>query len=204
MSVESSFVAPLARVELRVQAVLVLVALSIAACTGSTPSTKKESAPPQQSQREVRIDPSDTAAYSSFGREVVAAVALCKPPACRPHISSGPGRGELLVALDSAAKPGEQMQWHRMPDEPPPGGQAFQDSAWIAYLSKWDTVSKPPIVLVDGVHRTFAWARANVRQPQIWGFKEVSPVEAMKLSHDPGAANGALVITTKEHAPPQP
>ena len=65
-------------------------------------------------------------------------------------------------------------------------------------------MSKPPIVLVDGVHRTFAWARANVSQPQIWGFKQVSAAEAMKLSHDPGAANGALVITTKAHAPPPP
>ena len=91
-----------------------------------------------------------------------------------------------------------------MPEEPPPGGQAFQDSAWIAYLSQWDTASKPPIVLVDTVHRTFAWARANVSQSHVWGFHQVSPAEAMKLSHDPGAANGALVITTKEHAPPQP
>jgi hypothetical protein len=197
-------VTPIIRVEFCFRTALVLAAVSIAACRGSTPSPKEDAAPPQQAQREVRIDPSDTAAYSSFGQAVVAAVARCKPPACHPYISSGPGRGELLVALDSAAKPGEQMQWHRMPDEPPPGGQAFQDSAWTAYLSQWDTASKPPIVLVDGVHRTFAWARANVRQPQVWGFQQVPPAEARKLSHDPGAANGALVITTKEHAPPQP
>lgn len=193
-----------ARVERRFPAVLGLVAVLIAACSESTPSAKKEQAPPQQPQREVRIDPGDTAAYSSLGREVVAAVAHCKLPACRPYISSGPGRGELLVALDSTAKPGEQMQWHRMPEEPPPGGQAFQDSAWTAYLSQWDTASKPPIVLVDGVRRTFAWARANVGQPQVWGYHQVSPTEAMKLSQDPGAANGALVITTKAHAPPSP
>src|SRR6185437_6801636 len=150
------------------------------------------------------IDPRDTASYSYLGSEAVAAVAHCKLPACRPYIASGPGRGELLVALDSTAKPGEQMQWHKLPDEPPPGGQAFQDSAWIAYLSRWDTVSRPPIVVVDGVQRTFAWARANVSQPQIWGFKQVSPAEAKKLSRDPGAANGAVVITTKAHAPPSP
>jgi hypothetical protein len=165
---------------------------------------QKESYTSPNAERITIIDPKDTAAYSVLGPDAVAAVARCKPPECQPHIISGPGRGELLVALDSASKPGEQMQWHQMPQDPPPGGQAFQDSSWIAFLSQWDTVSRPPIVLVDGVHRSFAWARANVSQPQIWGFQQVSPAEAMKLSHDPGAVNGAVVITTKAHAPPPP
>jgi hypothetical protein len=178
------------------------IAMSLAACGGSRGATKKAAAPPMERQTPTMIDPKDTAAYAILGPDAVAAVAHCLPPACRPYIASGPGRGELLVALDSAAKPGEQMQWHQLPEEAPPGGQAFQDSAWTAYLSQWDTVAQPPIVLVDGVSRTFAWARANVTQPQVWGFHQVSGAEAMKLSHEPGAANGAIVITTKAHAPP--
>lgn len=154
------------------------------------------------------IDPKDTAAYSEMGREAMEAVARCRPPACRPDIFRGPGPGELTVGLDSSrGRPQlelHEFQWHKLPDTPPPGGQAFQDSAWAAVLTKLEREKPRRLLLVDGVPRSFAYARAHVSQSSVWGIQEVSAKEAKSLSKDPSAANGAIVITTKAHAPPAP
>jgi hypothetical protein len=154
--------------------------------------------------RVVQIAPEDTAAYSTLGADAVLAVARCHPPACRPVIWRGPGKGELTVALDSAASPGNQMQWRSPPEEPPPGGQAFQDSAWTAYLTQQEAAPKPRVVWVDGVRRSFAWAKANTTQRNVWGYQSISAAEAKNRLHDDNAPNGALVITTNAHAPPPP
>ncbi len=144
---------------------------------------------------------SDTAAYSIFGADAVAAVAHCQAPACRAIVFRGPGRGALTVQLDSAGK-SSPKEWMIQADETePPGGQTVQGS-WIAFLSQWDTSSSPPLLLVDGVRRTFADARATVSEQSVSGFRRITAAEAMKLSSDPAAANGAVVITTKGHTPP--
>ncbi len=140
---------------------------------------------------------SDTAAYSAFSSDVQDAIARCKPPACTPIIWRGPKPGEIWAELDSAgAKAKTEFQATL-----PPGGQAYQDSAWTAFLSQWDTASKPPLLLVDSVVTSFAEAKATVSQRAVWGFRMVPAAEAEKLSSDPRAANGALVITTWKHAP---
>ena len=155
------------------------------------------------------INPKDTAAYSEIGREAMDAVARCHLPACRPDIFRGPGRGELTVGLDSSRGRPEleihEFQWHILPDTtPPPGGQAYQDSAWAAILTKMEHEKPQRLLLIDGVPRSFAYARAHVSQSSIWGINEVSAKEAKTLSKDPAAANGAIVITTKAHAPRAP
>ncbi len=155
------------------------------------------------------IDPKDTAAYSMIGREAMAAVARCHAPACRPDIFRGPLPGELTVGLDSSRgriqAEYHEFQWHLLPDtEPPPGGQAYQDSAWAAMLTMLEKEKPRRLLLIDGVPRSYAYARARVTQSSVWGISEVSAKEAKKLSTDPAAANGAVVITTKANAPPPP
>jgi hypothetical protein len=148
------------------------------------------------------IDPRDTGAYAEVGPEAIAAVARCRPPACRPDIFRGPGAGELTVGLDSSGGggPRDDYQWHVMPNAPPPGGQAFQDSGWTAMLTNWEAAKPRRLLLIDGVSRTFAYAREHLPLSGVWGIQELSPSEARTLSSDPAAVNGALAITTKAYA----
>jgi hypothetical protein len=145
----------------------------------------------------------DTAAYAEAGLEAIAAVARCRPPGCRPDIFRGPGPGELTVGLDSASsRPRTEYQWHILAKALPPGGQAFQDSTWAAMLAQWEAVRPRRLLLIDGIPRTFAFAREHVSLSSVWGMQELSAKEAKARSSDPAAANGAVAITTKAHAPP--
>lgn len=148
------------------------------------------------------IDAADTAAYSAAGPEAVAAVANCRAPKCRPDIFRGPGSDELTVGLDSGR--GAEFQWHAMPTSPPPAGQGFQDSSWNAMLAHWESSTPAPLLIIDGVPRTYAYAREHVSLSSVWGMQQLSPAEAKKLSSDSGAAHDAIVITTKAHAPKAP
>ncbi len=173
-------------------------AILLAGCGKSVPSARR-AATTSATPGMMRIDASDTAAYASAGPDAVAAVARCRPPACRPDIFSGPGPGELTVGLDSG-RPSE-FQWHHEADAPAPGGQAFQDSSWLAMIARWDSSVPRRLLLIDGTPRTYAYARAHVSLSSVWRVQEVPAKDAKALSTDPAAANGAIVIVTKAHAP---
>ena len=186
---------------------------SLVACGRSSPardavthdSTAHSTSAPVASTRDstssgvVRIDPHDTAAYASAGPEALAAVAKCKPPACRPDIFRGPHNGELTVGLDSGH--GGEYQWHTPAETPPPGGSAYQDSSWHALLTKWERDKPQRLLLIDTVPRTYAYARDHVSMASVWGLQILPPDKAEALSSDPAAANGAYLIITKGHVP---
>lgn len=198
------------RADPRGVAILVLVGLVAGCGRSSAPSARASRRQPSESQRIVLVDPRDTAAYAEAGPEAIAAVARCQLPACRPDIHRGPAPGELTVGLDST--PGRpradtsysEYQWHVVPHSLPPGGEAHQDSAWAATLTGWETARPRRLLLVDGTPRTFAYARDHVSLSSVSGIQEVSAKEARALSSEPDAANGAIVITTKAHAPAPP
>jgi hypothetical protein len=176
------------------------IALPVAACRSSKPAVHQSlvrSAAPGVTH----IDATDTAAYADAGLDAVAAVANCRAPKCRPDIFSGPGPGELTVGLDSGTA--DEFQWHLAPDASPPGGQAFQDSSWHAMLAHWESSKPAPLLLVDGVPRTYAYAREHVSLASVSGMRQVSPAEAKTLSSDTAAAHGAIVIATKGHSAPR-
>lgn len=187
---------------LAVLAIPSLAALFIG-CKRTPSSSRRALAQPQASGGITIIDARDTAAYAEAGPAAIAAVARCHPPACRPDIFRGPGTGELTVGLDSSdgSASRDERQWHLMPDLPPYGGQAFQDSGWAAMLTRWEAAKPRRLLLIDGVPRTYAYARGHVGLSSVWGIQEVSATEAKTLSSDPDAANGAIAITTKAHAP---
>jgi hypothetical protein len=190
-----------------------LCAASLVACSRSSPArdtgthdtTAQSTGAPSASARDsippgiVRIDPRDTAAYSSAGPQAVAAVAKCKPPACRPDIFRGPGNGELTVGLDSGRA--DEQQWHTPAETPPPGGSAYQDSSWRAILTKWERQKPQRLLLVDTVPRTYAYVRDHVSMASVWGLQILPPDKAEALSSNPAAANGAYLIITKGHVP---
>lgn len=179
-----------------------LVILSLAvlwtACRGSSSSASPRRARPIGADITV-IDPRDTAAYAEAGPAAVAAVARCQPPGCRPDIHRGPGAGELTVGLDSGTL-GSEFQWRIVP-ETLWGGQALQDSAWNAMLTRWEGAKPQRLLLVDGVPRTYAYARDHVSQSSVWSIQQLSAKQAAAISSAPAAANGAIAITTKAHAP---
>jgi hypothetical protein len=144
------------------------------------------------------IEVADTAAYSEAGPQALAAVASCRAPKCRPDIFAGPAQGELTVGLDSGSN--NEFQWHLVA-EAPPGGQALQDSSWRAMLTHWESSKPSPMLLVDGVPRTYAYAREHVSMSSVWGMRQVSAAEAKTLSSDSNAVRGAIVITTKAQSP---
>ena len=177
------------------------LALAWTACRSSRSSPPRGTAQSTVMRGVTPIDPSDTAAYAAAGREAIAAVARCKPPRCRPDIFRGPAAGEITVGLDSGKA--SEFQWSIVP-EPIPGGQAFQDSVWISMLNRWSAAKPQRLLLVDGVPRTYVYARDHVPQASVWGMQELSATQARAVSSDPAAANGAIAITTKAHAPPAP
>jgi hypothetical protein len=70
-------------------------------------------------------------------------------------------------------------------------------------LTRWEASSPRQLLLIDGVPRTFAYAREHVSLSSVWGIQNASAKEAKALSSDPAGANGAIVIITKAHAPTQ-
>lgn len=180
---------------------LVILPLAVVwtACQGSSSSASRRRTQPTAAGNITIIDPKDTAAYSEVGPAAVAAVARCQPPGCRPDIHRGPGAGELTVGLDSG-KLGSEFQWHIVP-ETIRGGQPLQDSIWAATLTRWEAAKPQRLLLIDGVPRTYAFARDHVSQSSIWGIKVLSADQAVALSSDSAAANGAIAITTRAHAP---
>jgi hypothetical protein len=177
---------------------IVFLALLWTACRGSAVTAHATSSR-MNADSITLIDARDTAAYAEAGPEAVAAVARCRAPRCRPDIFRGPAPGELTVGLDSG-KAGSEYQWNTVPDTAP-GGQVYQDSAWAGTLEQWATAKHPRLLLIDGVPRTYAYVRDHVRLSSVWGLKELSAAQAAALSSDPAAANGAIAITTKAHAP---
>ena len=146
-------------------------------------------------ERIARVSPADTAAYLTLGPAAVAEIARCRPPACRPYILRGPAAGELSAGLDSASAPSTEPMWHASPNAP------VQDLSHSPLTqSDWDMLSRKPLVLVDGVRTEFATMLALGQASRIAGYRTLSPAEAMKISHDPAAANGAIVATTTAHA----
>ena len=149
------------------------------------------------------IDPADTAAYAGALAESKAAVAACRWPTCKATIVSGPAIGEYTFQLDSAN--GRNAHWEEIPDPPEAPDQRRIDSVfWDSTLTKWEKSRRPPLLLVDSVPRSYAYVRQHIRMEDVWGMNEVTAAEAVRLSKDPGAARGAVVITTKAHAPPPP
>ncbi len=146
------------------------------------------------------VDPRDTAAYAAAGPEALAAVASCRPPACLPAIFRGPGPGELSVSVDSAN--GHATAWRVEVAFQSSNEQAVQDSVWHATLDRWAAEKPRRLLLVDGAPRSFAYVRDHVPLSAVWGMREVPAAAAESLSADPAAHNGAIVITTRAHAPP--
>ncbi len=144
------------------------------------------------------IAPEDTASYSILGADAVAAITRCHPPTCRPWIRSGPGPGELSAGLDSGTATSGQKYWYAAADDAPrPSAdwQSHDPAGWALTQETWDTLSHKPLLLVDGVPRTLKYMFAL--GDAVRDLKRLSPAEAMKLSHDPAAANGAIIVTTK-------
>ena len=144
------------------------------------------------------IAPDDTASYSILGADAVTAIARCHPPACRPWIRGGPGPGELSAGLDSGNATSAQKYWYAAADDAPRPSADWKSrdpAGWALTQETWDTLSHKPLLLVDGIPRTLKYMFALGDAVQ--DIKRLSPAEAMKLSHDPAAANGAIVVTTK-------
>ena len=103
------------------------------------------------------------------------------------------------MGLDSGTS--AEFQWHLMADTTTPAGEAQQDSAWITMLSTWESSTPARLLIIDGTPRSYAYAREHLRLSSVWGMREVSAKEAKALTSDSAAANGAVVIVTKAHAP---
>jgi hypothetical protein len=114
----------------------------------------------------------------------------------------------LLPGRGGAADFGHHIVFRRKPltrpapPAPQPDIEHLGDlpgGGWAVTDSLWATLTRKPVVLIDGVVRPFADLMVLVGRDTIVDVKRVAPAAAMRLTNDPAAANGAIVVTTKGH-----
>ncbi|MFI5233738.1 MAG: hypothetical protein ACHQSE_14665, partial [Gemmatimonadales bacterium] len=98
-------------------------------------------------------------------------------------------------ALTPAPTPAPQPDIEHLGDQP--GG------GWIVTDSLWRTLTHKPVIIIDGVVRPFADMMALSGRDTVVDAKRVAAAAAMRLTRDPAAANGAIIVTTKGHRPPE-
>jgi len=111
-----------------------------------------------------------------------------------------PGRG-------GPADFGHRVSVRRVPITPPPPAAPQPDieqlgddpaGGWAVTPELWATLTHRPVILIDGSVRTFDDMMALVgHSDTIVSVKRVKAADAMKLTRDTAAANGAIVVTTK-------
>jgi hypothetical protein len=99
------------------------------------------------------------------------------------------------VSITPPAPPARQPDIEHLGDLP--GG------GWAVTDALWRTLEHKPVILVDGVVRSFAEMMALVGRDTVVDTKRMPAAEAVLLTRDPAAANGAIVVTTKGHRPPK-
>ncbi len=143
------------------------------------------------------IAPENVAAYAdSLGPELFAAVRACKPPACTPRVTRGPEPGEFGVEFDSSASTGrasgEEVFMSTTSD-----GFLGDAGGWAITAEAWDTLSRKPLILIDGARGSYQDVLKREQSDDIVSIRRVQPGDAVRLSSDPLAKNGAIVVVTR-------
>lgn len=97
------------------------------------------------------------------------------------------------VSLAPPSRPAPQADIEHLGDLP--GG------GWAVTDPLWRTLEHKPVILVDGVVRSFEDMIALAGRDTVVDTKRLPATAAMLLTRDPAAANGAIVVTTKGHRP---